>query len=201
KYGLGGILQIIRMTDPDLNTLALGYDLTTLGLSLNSPEPLYTTLCCPWSDAQSVVQPEYKIPSCYSLQPPNLRFQMFQRFDVETLFYIFYSMPRDVLQLAAAQELYNRSWRFHKEHKLWFMRSPEGQLQVKTTTYERGNYLVFDPERWRQDRRDDFVLVYDQLEDKTAMQEAKQQHQQQHPQQQQPPHVQGMGNHQQWRGN
>ena len=38
KYGLLGLLGVIRMTDEDLSTLALGSDLTTLGLNLNSPE-------------------------------------------------------------------------------------------------------------------------------------------------------------------
>eukprot|EP01060_Flectonema_neradi_P004169 TRINITY_DN12734_c0_g2_i2.p1 TRINITY_DN12734_c0_g2~~TRINITY_DN12734_c0_g2_i2.p1 ORF type:complete len:127 (+),score=27.20 TRINITY_DN12734_c0_g2_i2:409-789(+) len=116
---------------------------------------------------------------------------MFQRFHLETLFYIFYSMPRDVLQLAAAQELYNREWRFHKTHKLWFMR--EAQPSVKQATYERGNYYVFEPQKWKKERRDDFVLVYDQLEEKTAMAgETKQPQQQalhtmQQQQQQMPP--------------
>ena len=38
KYGLLGLLGVIRMTDPDLNTLALGSDLTTVGLNLDSAE-------------------------------------------------------------------------------------------------------------------------------------------------------------------
>lgn len=38
EFGLKGLLRIIRMTDPDLNTLALGTDLTSLGLDLNSTE-------------------------------------------------------------------------------------------------------------------------------------------------------------------
>jgi hypothetical protein len=38
EFGLRGLLKIIRMTDQDLNTLALGTDLTTLGLDLNSTE-------------------------------------------------------------------------------------------------------------------------------------------------------------------
>jgi CCR4-NOT transcription complex subunit 2 len=37
-YGLLGLLGVIRMTDPDLSMLALGSDLTTLGLDLNTPE-------------------------------------------------------------------------------------------------------------------------------------------------------------------
>jgi CCR4-NOT transcription complex subunit 2 len=38
RFGLLGLLGVIRMTDQDLNTLALGCDLTTLGLNLNSSE-------------------------------------------------------------------------------------------------------------------------------------------------------------------
>eukprot|EP01062_Namystynia_karyoxenos_P069906 TRINITY_DN65325_c0_g1_i1.p1 TRINITY_DN65325_c0_g1~~TRINITY_DN65325_c0_g1_i1.p1 ORF type:complete len:328 (+),score=87.24 TRINITY_DN65325_c0_g1_i1:118-984(+) len=168
-YGMLGVLKIISRSNADLNALALGYDLTSLGLSLNSPDYLYTNFCCPWRDEPPVVQPDYKLPQCYFMSPPHLRFQMFQRFELATLFYIFYSMPRDVLQLAAAQELYNRGWRFHKEHKLWLQRAPDTQPTVKTRAYERGDYVVWDPTHWRQDRRDDFVLVYDQLEDRMSV--------------------------------
>lgn len=37
-YGLLGLLGVIRMTDPDRSMLALGSDLTTLGLDLNTAE-------------------------------------------------------------------------------------------------------------------------------------------------------------------
>ena len=38
SYGLLGLLGVIRMTDPDVTMLAVGTDLTTLGLNLNSTE-------------------------------------------------------------------------------------------------------------------------------------------------------------------
>src|SRR4051812_4719934 len=41
RFGLLGLLGVIRMTDPDLSMLALGSDLTTLGLNLNAPEYAY----------------------------------------------------------------------------------------------------------------------------------------------------------------
>uniref|UniRef100_A0A7S1N8S3 NOT2/NOT3/NOT5 C-terminal domain-containing protein n=1 Tax=Eutreptiella gymnastica TaxID=73025 RepID=A0A7S1N8S3_9EUGL len=173
RFGLTGLLSVIRMTDQDLNALALGFDLTTLGLNLNSPDYLYTTFASPWSEG-TTVQPEFRIPQCYFMTPPHLRFQMFQRFHLETLFYIFYSMPADVLQLAAAQELYNRDWRFHKEKKLWFTRAPGVEPSIKTTSYEKGSYLVFDPEKWTKEQKDDFILVYDQLEEKTSVQTGEQ---------------------------
>ena len=44
EYGLLGLLGVIRMTNPDLNQLALGTDLTSMGLNLNSQGALYTTM-------------------------------------------------------------------------------------------------------------------------------------------------------------
>jgi CCR4-NOT transcription complex subunit 2 len=57
------------------------------------------------------------------MQPPALKTSHFGKFQLETLFYIFYNMPRDTLQAYAATELYNREWRYHKDLKLWFTRS------------------------------------------------------------------------------
>jgi len=38
RYGLLGLLNVIRMNEQDVNTLSIGSDLTTLGLNLNSSE-------------------------------------------------------------------------------------------------------------------------------------------------------------------
>ena len=48
RWGLKGILKVIKRENQSLNMLALGEDLTTLGLNLNSPEPLHTTFASPW---------------------------------------------------------------------------------------------------------------------------------------------------------
>lgn len=44
----------------------------------------------------------------------------FSKFSDETLFYIFYYMPRDTLQLYASEELYKRKWRYNTEYAVWF---------------------------------------------------------------------------------
>eukprot|EP01083_Nonionella_stella_P072397 195234_1 len=125
RFGLAGLLSVIRMTDPDLNTLALGTDLTTLGgLNLNSTEVLYPTFASPWAEAQSLREPDYVLPYCYYIQPPALKTSHLSKFQVETLFYIFYNMPRDTLQVYAGKELYNRGWHYHKDLKLW-LRPPK----------------------------------------------------------------------------
>lgn len=72
-FGLLGLLSIVRLSDPDLASLALGIDLTTLGLSLNSPESLHKTFGSPWSDEPSRGDPQFSVPLCYyAKQPPPL---------------------------------------------------------------------------------------------------------------------------------
>lgn len=126
EYGLLGLLGRIRVSsDEDCNLLALGSDLTCLELELNSPEPLYKTFSGPWSTSsysstEENSEPLYAIPSCYYVQPiPALKTGHLAKFQLETLFYIFYGIPQDILQAYAAQELYSRDWRFHADFQLW----------------------------------------------------------------------------------
>jgi CCR4-NOT transcription complex subunit 2 len=105
RYGLLGLLSVIQYTDQDLNTLALGVDLTTLGLNLNSSTSLYSTFASPFADKPARRSPEFHLPLCYyiPMQPATAKMN---EFSDETLFYMFYNLPRDRLQLAAARELY-----------------------------------------------------------------------------------------------
>ncbi|KAA3471753.1 putative NOT transcription complex subunit VIP2 isoform X1 [Gossypium australe] len=153
-FGLLGLQSVIKMTDPDLTSLALGIDLTTLGLNLNSSENLHKTFRSPWSDEPAKGDPEFTVPQCYyAKQPPALHQGYFSKFSVDALFYIFYSMPKDEAQLYAANELYNRGWFYHKEHRSWFIRVPNVEPLVKTNTYERGSYHCFDPKSFETIRK------------------------------------------------
>jgi hypothetical protein len=58
----------LSCADPDLNTLALGSDLTTLGLNLNASEALYTTFASPWVEGPTSRDPKFFLPQCYNLQ-------------------------------------------------------------------------------------------------------------------------------------
>uniref|UniRef100_N1R5S5 CCR4-NOT transcription complex subunit 2 n=1 Tax=Aegilops tauschii TaxID=37682 RepID=N1R5S5_AEGTA len=105
-YSLLGLLNLIKSKEPGPTALALGLDLTTLGLNLNSPDCLWKTFGSPWSNEPAKGEPDYQIPACYSAeQPPPLQPFNFPKFHPLTLFYIFYSMPKDVAQLYAANEL------------------------------------------------------------------------------------------------
>lgn len=164
------------MTDADLTTLALGTDLTSLGLALNSPEPVHRTFASPWADAPGRPDPPSLSassrlgggpvsPPCYLHVPPPIAPGHFARFALETLFYCFYAMPGDEAQLFAADELSRRGWTFHKEYRVWVARAPgAAEPSAKTATSERGSYLVFDAASWETVRKDGFVLHYDALE-------------------------------------
>ncbi|CAK9314470.1 unnamed protein product [Citrullus colocynthis] len=169
-FGLLGLLSVIRLSDPDLASLALGIDLTTLGLNLNSADNLHKTFGSPWSDEPAKGDPDFNVPQCYLIKPPpSLHQGYFSKFTLETLFYIFFSMPKDEAQLYAANELYNRGWFYHKEHRFWFIRVSNMEPLVKTSTYERGSYLCFDPHTFETVRKDNFVLHYEMVEKRPVL--------------------------------
>lgn len=164
RYGLLGLLSVIRMTDPDVTTLALGTDLTTLGLNLNSPEALWKTFSSPWADAPGKPEPDFRTPSCYLTPPPRLTPAYFAHFQPDTLFYIFYGMPGDEAQVYAADELANRGWYYHKELKTWLTRAPNTEPLQKTDRFERGAFFLFDPTTWDVVRKENFTVTFDALE-------------------------------------
>ena len=64
---------------------------------------------------------------------------------METLFYLFYSMPKDLLQACAAQELYRRDWRYHGELRLWMkLRTQHELMQLQVNI----QFLYFDVSGW-----------------------------------------------------
>lgn len=122
KFGLLGLIDLVRMTNEDLSTLSLGTDLSALGLNLNGSEHIYQSFMSPFSDQPMAgAEPEFTLSPVYSLSQVTPKMASYSD---ETLFYIFYAFPRDAMQEAAAQELYGRSWRYHKELKLWLSKDP-----------------------------------------------------------------------------
>ncbi|EAW97245.1 CCR4-NOT transcription complex, subunit 2, isoform CRA_a [Homo sapiens] len=68
QFGMIGLLTFIRAaeTDPGMVHLALGSDLTTLGLNLNSPENLYPKFASPWASSPCRPQDiDFHVPSEY----------------------------------------------------------------------------------------------------------------------------------------
>ncbi|KAE8146090.1 NOT2 family protein [Aspergillus avenaceus] len=169
KFGLAGLLRMIHSDSQDVATLAVGQDLMTLGLDLNQPEPLHTSFASPFVASMTGVplEQDFSLPSCYNvanIQPLQARIASFSD---ETLFYIFYSMPRDIMQEVVAEELMGRKWRYHKIERCWLTRDETypGPVDVERGVSERGVYLIWDPASWKKIRRE-FILRYEDLDNR-----------------------------------
>ncbi|EYC07922.1 hypothetical protein Y032_0068g204 [Ancylostoma ceylanicum] len=130
QFGMAGLVTYLRTVDnPSIVSLALGYDLTTLGLNLNlSERHLYTSFGGPWADNPirphelDVKLTNYKVnpenvssPRSYCTVPDDyltnaqIREKLppvkLNKLSEDVLFYLFYNCPGEVYQLAAACEL------------------------------------------------------------------------------------------------
>nr|CCA20279.1 conserved hypothetical protein [Albugo laibachii Nc14] len=152
RFGLLGMLESMLRPNEKTN-VTVSYDLTTLGLDLNASEPLYPTFTSPWAQTDSNKEPHFVIPNCY-YNPPMLKPNYFAKYQLETLFYTFYSMPKDILQAYAAQELYARGWRYHLERSIWLKRANMRDLALdkplENDRIEDGNgaFVYFDANHW-----------------------------------------------------
>merc|ERR1712070_1012483 len=89
----------------------------------------------------------YPTPSSFPQTPAPVfdSPSVFDQFDTDTLFFIFYHQQGSYQQYQAARELKKQSWRYHKKYLTWFQRHQE---PTKTTEeYEEGTYKYFDGEQ------------------------------------------------------
>ncbi|KAF8267634.1 hypothetical protein EI94DRAFT_1289866 [Lactarius quietus] len=168
RWGLLGLLAMIKNADPDQALLSIGTDLGTMGLDMQQQGNLYSTFITPWADSSvaHTVEPDFHLPGCYNVQPPAPGPGKAAAFSDETLFFMFYSSPRDALQEIAAQELYNRNWRYHKELRIWLTKESGTAPSQKVPGGEQGTYTFWDPDNWAKERKE-MVVLYADLEEKT----------------------------------
>lgn len=114
------------------------------------------------SPSQNPPEPQFTLPSCYHVNVVGPQTEKLNAFSEETLFYIFYTMPRDTMQEAAAVELQNRNWRFHKELKLWLTKDPTSEPVQQSNQAERGVYIFFDPVNWEKVKKQ-YYLIYSSI--------------------------------------
>ncbi|KAK7205018.1 CCR4-NOT transcription complex, subunit 3 [Myxozyma melibiosi] len=113
-------------------------------------------------------QPKTPFPtSAYFPREPLAIFDdplLYEKVDIDTLFYLFYYRQGTYQQYLAAQELKKQSWRFHKKFLTWFQRHEEPK--IITDEFEQGTYRYFDFEgTWLQRRKANFEFEYQYLED------------------------------------
>lgn len=98
--------------------------------------------------------------------------EVFQQFDPDTLFFIFYYQQGTYQQYLAASELKRQGWRFHKKYLTWFQRHDEPK--ISTDEYETGTFIYFDYANvikdgqgsgWCQRIKSEFRFEYRFLED------------------------------------
>ncbi len=107
-----------------------------------------------------------QVPDYYPVNPPSILENpaIFERLDLDTLFFIFYYQQKSYAQYLAARELKRQSWRFHKKYLTWFQRHEEPKSL--TDEYEQGTYIYFDYEgSWCQRKKTEFTFEYRFLED------------------------------------
>lgn len=107
-------------------------------------------------------QNPYPVPGFYPQTPLSVFTTtpaIFEKFDTDTLFFIFYFRPGTQQQYLAARELKRQSWRFHKKYLTWFQRHEEPS--EVNENYEQGTYVYFDYEKsWCQRKKSDFRFEY-----------------------------------------
>ncbi|KAG5505573.1 hypothetical protein JIQ42_08339 [Leishmania sp. Namibia] len=157
-----------------------GVDITQIGLSVTEEGWLHTTLATlPLDSYEYHILPEFKIPDSYKKpRPKSLSMKSFHQFKEETLFYIFYSMPRDVLHLAAARALYERGWRYNKRAQHWLhpVKAEDGTPVEKASTGPdgqkllTGTYTIFQPNEWKQTRtQPNHTIAAADIEEQSAL--------------------------------
>lgn len=160
-----GLIARYTPGHPDYDPFGNGFDLTKLGVNMDSNEPLIDTWAGPMEDSNRVV-PDFTLPAAYTVNNvPPLESKITSLSD-ETLMWIFSAMPRDVMQVNAARELYKRDWRFHKTLRIWLMKDSQslaqGPMRLDPKT-ERGMYIVFNVAEWRRERKE-LILNFDDLD-------------------------------------
>ncbi|TFK40477.1 hypothetical protein BDQ12DRAFT_679493 [Crucibulum laeve] len=172
-----GLLSLIAMmksanTELDHGLTSIGTDLGTMGLDMGYSGNLYSTFITPWADqsAAHIVEPDFHLPACYlsvQAQPPGPA--KASAFSDETLFFMFYSSPRDALQEVAAQELWNRNWRYHKDLRFWITKESgtSPSQKISNGNGEQGQYTFWDPENWCKERKE-MMVMYADLEEKSV---------------------------------
>lgn len=108
----------------------------------------------------------YRTPDFFPTVPASILDdnRVFDKFDADTLFFIFYFQQGTYQQYLAAKQLKKQSWRYHTKYLTWFQRHDDPK--VTNDEFEKGTYVYFDYDySWCQRIKADFTFEYNFLED------------------------------------
>ncbi|EEQ40008.1 putative general negative regulator of transcription subunit [Clavispora lusitaniae] len=167
KFGLAGISSLVKMEQNDQTSSAMGQDLGLMDLDLSEKAEILKNLASPWQEtSRSEVEPYFSFDESIlqkNMPPPEPCDTKISSFMDETLFYIFYTKPRDTLQEYAARELVARNWRYHRDIQVWLTKDSNVEPVLISPDVERGVYIFFDPHNWEKIRKE-FVLHYSSVQ-------------------------------------
>jgi hypothetical protein len=115
KYGLSAVVS--------LASSQAGFDLTSLGLNLNSPHPIWRSLVSPFTvdDAAQlkVARQEFTSPASFVALDFRPSPEQLRTAPLDALFFAFLAAPQDALQAAAAEELRLRGYTWNQQQRTW----------------------------------------------------------------------------------
>jgi len=165
KYSFLGCLKVLkevigdkRYKDQIAQVHDLDKDLTKMGLSFIKDNRLIYRFQSPFAEMPCRVQDiDMFVPNEY-LTNLHIREKLAEiktsKYNEDLLFWMFYSNPNDRMQCLAAEALFERNWKFHKDEKIWISRTRNIEARVKNNTYEEGTFMVWDVESWKKVPRD-----------------------------------------------
>ncbi|KAL1874436.1 transcriptional regulator [Diaporthe australafricana] len=163
KWGIKGLLTLMAKY-PSYHALVHGLNPTELGLDLSSEARISEqTFSLTSHEPPKPPQPKFGLPECYTVRNTQPIEQKMPNFTEETLLYMFYSSPQDKHQYLAAQQLYQRGWRWHKDLRVWLTKDVEMQPVAVNPEAERGYYVIWNAETWAR-MRQELTLYYADLE-------------------------------------
>ena len=172
QFGMLSLLYLIKSNKNNLGGALLMDGLNREDFPLYKSDRIFEVFCNPWShisrcpqDIDRNLPSEYLTNAYIKQKLPSIKLS---RYSEDLLFYLFYVYGRDTIQVAAACELYQREWRYHKTEQIWLERIPGISPVTIMDTWEQGTYFYFDVVTWRKHPKQ-FRIEYNQLEEKPLL--------------------------------
>lgn len=138
EFGVRGILTLQKHLHEDKSLLAKGKDLSSLESNKKNIECMSSYFSGPQvdQDIEGSEFPEFTLPPSYFVSKPILKAKMIKSYQIETLFYVFYNMPGELVQSCVADELYKRNWVYEPKKQTWFSKTGEDWKTFDVSRFE-----------------------------------------------------------------
>jgi len=173
KWGMAGWQALHDGPAAEYKAVSRGQDAASFEHHANLGQSLLRTYPGPFAGPNAYpprpLDSDFQIPDCYIVQNVAPIQQRISGFTEDTLFYIFYTSPKDIIQEEVATELMSRKWRFHMKEKMWLTRddATSNPVIIEKDVCEQGYYIWWDYRSWKRVRKM-YILRYEDLDDHTS---------------------------------